>query len=60
MQEAKNRSSAEGGAAEAGQKAAAELSLHLSSLEAEEVLLDPGSASPAPSPRKTPPAARAS
>jgi hypothetical protein len=51
MQEAQNRNAAEGGAAEAGQKAVAELSLNLDDLSAEETLIDPRAlAAPVPAP----------
>lgn len=56
LQEAQNRSAAEGGAAEAGQRAVAELSMNLAAEEAEETLLDPRSAaaSLAPQPHSGP------
>ncbi|BDA48903.1 probable Afadin- and alpha-actinin-binding protein at N-terminal half [Coccomyxa sp. Obi] len=47
--EAQNRSAVEGGAAEAGQRAMAELSMNLSAEEAEETLLDARSIAPASS-----------
>ncbi len=53
VQEAQNRSAVEGGAAEAGQRAMAELSMNLSAEEAEATLLDASTIAPASSP--TPP-----
>lgn len=49
LQEAQNRSAVEGGAAEAGQRAMAELSMNLSAEEAEETLLDARSVAPSTS-----------
>ncbi len=49
LQEAQNRSAVEGGAAEAGQRAMAELSMNLNAEEAEETLLDARSIAPAAS-----------
>ena len=56
QQEAQSRSAAGGGAAEAGQKAVAELSLNLDDMEAEETVIDPralmGAATTAPAPQQ--------
>lgn len=57
LQEAQNRSAVEGGAAEAGNRAVAELSMNLTAEEIDEVVVDPrllATPSPSPSPSASP------